>query len=132
MKKFIICFVCLALLIVTFSGCKGQKEPELLNGSYMLSQYMGAYMSPIIKFDTEKNTFSFHYDYLSSYYAYGEFTIKDNKIFAETDDGKYTYIFEIKDKETIVFVQEGSSEIDIIDEKAPQVIDGSKFVLMKE
>ena len=89
-------------------------------------------MSPFIDFDTEKNTFSFHYDYLSSYYAYGKFTVNNNKIVAETDDGKYTFIFEIKDDETIVFVQKGSSEIKILDQRAPQVIDGSEFVFLKE
>ncbi len=94
----------------------------------MLTQYRGAYMSPFIKFDTENNTFSFHYDYVSSYYAYGKFTVKSNTVFTETDDGKYTFIFEIKDDETIVFVQKGSSQINILDERAPQVSDGSEFV----
>ena len=98
----------------------------------MLNEYEGAYMSPLIKFDTEKNTFSFHYDYISSYYAYGKFSVNDNTVVAETDDGKYTFVFQIKDDDTIVFVQEGSSEIKILDQKAPQIIDGSEFVFMKE
>ena len=128
-----ICFAVVILLLASFCGCnKQQKEPELSSGSYMLNQYEGAYMSPVIKLDTEKNTFSFHYDYLSSYYAYGKFTVSGSKVVAETDDGKYTYVFQIKDDETIVFVQKGSSEIKILDEKAQQVIDGSEFRFLEE
>lgn len=133
MKKIIICFLVSTLLLGTFCGCnQQQKEPELLSGSYILNQPRGAYMCPLIDFDTEKNTFSFHYDYLSSYYAYGSFTVSGSKIVAETDDGKYTFIFKIKDDETIVFVQDGSSEVEILDKRAPQVIDGSEFVFLKE
>lgn len=132
MKRVIVYFVVPFLLLVSCCGCSQKKEPELLSGSYMLSQYMGAYMSPFIDFDTKKNTFSFHYDFLSSYYAHGNFTVNDDKVVAKTDNGKYTYVFRIKNDDTIVFIQEGSSEIDIIDEKAPQVINGSEFVFTEE
>ena len=132
MKKTIVCFVALCLLLVTFCSCKQDKEPELLSGSYLLSENESVHMSPLIKFDTEKSTFTFHYDYLSAYYAYGKITVKGNQVIAETDDGKYTYIFEIRSDNKIVFVQNGSSEIVTTDKNALQIIDGTEFILKKQ
>ena len=129
MKKLVVCSIILSLLLITFCSCKQDKEPVLSNGSYILTENESAYMSPLIKFDTEKNTFAFHYDYLSSYYACGKITLKNNQIIARTDDQKYTYIFEIKNDNTIVFIQKGSSEIKITDKNAPQINDGTEFVL---
>ena len=102
----------------------------------MLNITSDTYPSPSIDFDLENNTFTFNYDPLSSYLAHGTFRISGGKVIAETDDGKYTYIFEITDNDTLTFIQKGSSEIEITDApdsfRIPRVFDGAEFKFTEE
>lgn len=84
---------------------------------------------PYISLDKEAGTFVFSYDALSSYLPYGKYEIDYDVLKAVTDDGLYTYVFEVVDDNTLKFRQEGSSEIKLIDEnmEAPAVWDGLVF-----
>jgi len=78
-----------------------------------------------ITFDLHKNRFTLVCDPLSSYLNTGTIEL-DGKITATTDDGKYTYIFEVVDNDTIRFVQNGSSDIASRLEGDP-LADGTEF-----
>lgn len=58
----------------------------------------------------ENNQFQFTYSVLSSYFALGTYEINDHKLILKTEDGKYTYTFEMKE-DTLIFKQEESSAI---------------------
>ena len=88
------------------------------------------YCTPSVWLNYKDNTFSFGYDSLSSYLSYGTFSEENGKITAVTDDGLYTYIFEVKDEDTIAFVEDGSSAI-IMTKGDSVVKDGSEFIRQK-
>lgn len=136
MKKFISTFVCVILLMFALCSCSNKPIYGLSEGCYMLNITSDTYPSPSIDFDLENNTFTFKYDPLSSYFTHGTFRITNGKVIAKTDDGKYTYIFEITDNDTITFIQNGSSEIKTTNTpdsfRVPKVIDGSEFKFLEE
>ncbi len=136
MKKIVSAFICVILLLFTLCSCSSEPIYGLSEGCYMLNITSDTYPSPSIDFDLENNTFTFNYDILSSYFSHGTFSISDGKVIAKTDDGKYTYIFEITDNDTITFIQNGSSEIKITDApdsfRVPQVFDGAEFKFLEE
>lgn len=88
------------------------------------------YCTPAVTLNYKDKTFSFSYDVFSSYLSYGTFSEENGKITAVTDDGWYTYIFEVKDEDTIAFVGAGSSAI-IMTEGEPVIKDGSEFIRQK-
>jgi len=86
---------------------------------------------PSLTLDVRKNRFVFSYDPFSSYLNAGTFSLKKGKLFAETDDGKFTFVFAVIDNDTIQFVQKGSSEIPVRPE-GPPVVDGMAFKFSDE
>ncbi|MEL7656549.1 MAG: hypothetical protein AAGU75_11650 [Bacillota bacterium] len=67
--------------------------------------------------------FVFTYSSLSSYLPIGTYEINKDQLILETDDGKYQYVFEIKNN-TLIFNKKESSSISLGDVK-----DGSVFVI---
>ena len=57
----------------------------------------------------------------------GSYEIKDNKVIARTGDGMFTYIFEIKDKDTLLFKEKGSSSTQTTEGKT-LISDPTEFV----
>lgn len=55
------------------------------------------------------NRFIFIYSALSSYIAIGSYEIDDNNLVLKTDDGKYKYVFKIKDGNLIFSAKESSA-----------------------
>jgi len=86
----------------------------------------GQTLPPSITLDLTENRFIFSYDPLSSYLSAGTIRIEDRKMKATTDDEKYTYVFALKDKHTLVFLQGDSAAITMI-EGEPTVSDGTEF-----
>lgn len=80
---------------------------------------------------TEKDRqFSFGYDALSSYMSIGTYTVEDDLLIAVTSDGKYHYQFQIIDGSTLKFIQSGSSDVSLTDEKLGiPIVDGAEFTL---
>ncbi len=70
---------------------------------------------PSLTLDTEKKTFCFTYDMLSSYMPSGSYTEEDNKVILTTDDGQFHYIFEKGSKNTLCFAADASSPVTLID-----------------
>ena len=126
MKKALWFLIISVLVIVPLCGCGDNAHYGLSEGTYTASVSEEVPFPPRVTFNLSDDTFTFSYDALSSYLAYGTFEISDGRIIAKTDDGKYTYLFRIRDNDTIVFVAEGSSEIVMI-QGEPSVVDGTEF-----
>lgn len=81
----------------------------------------------------ENSKFGFTYDILSSYYAYGTYTIEDGLLILRTDDGKYYYSFAVNDVGEYIFLAEQSSEMLMISKIfGVQIKDGAVFRLAEE
>jgi len=93
--------------------------------TYTLKDDSEEFISQII-IDESDNTFMFSYDVMSSYLAYGQYTESEGQLELKTDDGKYHYIFDIIDENTLKFKQENSSRIKRITGKG--IGDGAEFV----
>ena len=89
-------------------------------------QNSDAAAAPSISFDLEKNTFSFSFDLLSSYYSVGSIKINEDTVTCTTDDNKYTFKFNIQNSDSISFIAEASSSTETIDGKLA-VPDGAIF-----
>lgn len=77
----------------------------------------------------EGSSFTFSYDLASSYMPYGTYEIKEDILTASTSDGLYQYRFKIKEDDTLVFLEEGSSKVKLTDDNLGiAVLDGSEFV----
>ncbi len=57
----------------------------------------------------DNGTFSLTFSPISSYLGYGTYKIEDNRLILNTDDGNYTYVFDMVD-DTLVFDADASSE----------------------
>lgn len=113
----------LTLLCLFLFSCT--TNPVVQEGKYVMKEKVDP-PSPSIEFSKD-NGFTFTYDYLSSYRAIGSYEIKDNKVISTTSDGLFTYVFEIKDKDTLLFKEEGSSSIRMTEGKTP-ISDGTEFI----
>lgn len=101
----------LLIFIFLISGCtKSKPEYKVSDGVYESEENSLVY----IQFDVENEEFTFVHTSYSSYLPHGNFECIDGKITAK--DEKETYIFEILDDETIVFINDGSTEIPVEDQ----------------
>lgn len=83
---------------------------------------------PTLTLDEKNKIFTFPYDLLSSYLPYGTYEIENDLLTATTEDGEYTYLFKIKDENTLEFIEDGSSEIKFIDNNTDvEIYDGAQF-----
>lgn len=115
---FIITILCFA------TGCSNSnvtEEQDLVPGVYELEE-SGEPVKPSVNLQ-DNNRFVFSYSAYSSYLPIGNYEMDKNNLILRTDDGKYEYIFEIKNN-TLVFNEHESSPIDL-----GEVMDGSVFKL---
>lgn len=109
MKKWIAMFIASALIIsmtACFSGKSGGMDSELL-GKYDFISEESEMTSTVVL--NEDGTFVFTFSPLSDYIGSGKYTIKNDVLTLKTDDGKYHYVFKMKDG-TLIFDAEKSSE----------------------
>ena len=130
-KLFTTGVVILCVMTIIFSLYLQDKKVMygLSSGTYTLEGSDDAICPARITFNA--NTFTLLYDHLSSYCTIGKWGFKNKKVIATTDDGKYEYVFDVVDNDTLEFVQKGSSTITYIDEDInfnPPIADGSKFI----
>lgn len=132
MKKFVIFLLIILGIIFSFCSCD-KAVYGLSEGVYKAKQENDDVLTPYVTFDMQNSTFTFSYDPLSSYLSVGKYEIKNGKVTAKTDDGKYTYIFEIIDNDTIAFVEKGSSDIKMtVEDEKSSVVDGTEFIFSEE
>jgi len=107
------------------SGCT-KTVYGLSDGTYVMQGAQDKTLQPTITLNVEEETFFFSYDVVSSYFPHGSWECYDGTFVAKTDDNKYTYLFEVVDKDTIRFVQRNSSQITSI-KGDTLVLDGAEF-----
>ena len=117
------------MVSILLSGCGNEKNP-ISAGTYTMQQTPGKAFAPAVTLNLHDNSFSFTYDPLLSYFPNGTFTVSDGKVRAVTDDGKFTYLFEIVDNTTLRFVQNGSAQT-ITASGELAVHDGATFKFME-
>ena len=131
-KREVVILIVIACILL-LSACNNKIEPELPIGNYVMEE-SDEFIRPTVSLKENKE-FTFTYSLLSSYFANGIYEEDGNKLILKTDDGKYKYVFQIKDN-TLIFNEKESSEISSYAESAgapftKNVLDGSIFVLDK-
>ena len=95
--------------------------PEAI-GSYIFSPDNHWYNDSIVSL-YEDQTFQFVFSPVSSYLGYGKYEIKDGHLILSTDDGMYTYVFEMRE-DKLVYLETESKGYDGLG----QFTDGSEFI----
>lgn len=106
-KKLI--FVLGLLFALTLFGCS-KVHYGLSQGTYIMeveedAADVGLLARPQITFNAKDRTFTARASIASSYLAAGKYTIENGYVTAKTNDGLYTYVFEIVDNDYIKLVQ---------------------------
>lgn len=126
LKLFIAVILCFSLV-----GCR-EKKPALQDGVYVMDVISeNSSLAPTLSINTKEKTFTFTYDVLSSYLPYGTYTVKDSLLTCKTDDGIFTYTFNIEDDNTLSFVDNPNCNMTTI-ESGIKVTTGKKFILNNE
>lgn len=127
MKKIHIFFL---ILLFVFLGCENNAI-ILSSGTYQSeNDQLGTepFRASLV-IDSEKNRFTFSYDSLSSYFSEGPYIIKEDVLTGTTEDGRFVYLFQIIDSETLAFIETGSSKIRLLDDRFGEAVnDGMRFV----
>ena len=118
-------FLIMAFISVFGLNYYHNRFPKLQYGVYTYGEFS--------RLALDQGEFTFVYDPLSSYLNWGKVTRKGNKLICITDDGLYTFVFEVIDSETVAFVASGSEELMVFDEiTSDRIEDGTCFHLRKE
>jgi hypothetical protein len=94
--------------------------PEAI-GSYVFSPDNHWYNDSIVSL-YEDQTFQFVFSPVSSYLGLGTYEIKDGRLILSTDDGRYTFVFEMQE-DRLVFIQTENSYSEM-----GKFTDGSEFI----
>ena len=99
-----------SLLLLGTVACSAKNEPEALPDPIRVYAYRDSenIMLPSVTL-YEDNTFTFSFSTVSSYIGIGTYTVEDDVLTLNTDDGNYTYTFIMKD-DTLIFDAERSSK----------------------
>jgi len=116
MKKILLIILC--LLTIFLSGCS---KPTLSKGVYIFEE-SSELMKPTLTIN-EDYKFSLIFSGVSSYIGLGNYEVKDNYLYLNTEDGKFIYVFEVKKDELIFNADNSSTALWFSDIK-----DGSKFI----
>lgn len=121
----------LLLICILLTACSA-KTVVPQGGVYRMSVPPETVIAPTLTLNAEENTFLFSYDVLSSFLPIGAFTQEDDVIIC-TGDETHAYLFRVVNETTLAFIQEGSSDVSLIDGRfGPQVTDGSVFLFTPE
>ncbi len=91
-------------------------------GSYVFSPDNHWYNDSIVSL-YEDQTFQFAISRSLSYLGYGKYEVKDGHLILSTDDGMYTYVFEMRE-DKLVYLETESKGYDGLG----QIADGSEFI----
>lgn len=122
------------VLLVLCIGCVGENT-VVLSGTFKAegSKSGPEMMKASLIIDVEKERFIFSYDSLSSYLSEGSYVIDEDVLTAKTSDGRFVYLFNVIDSETLVFVEEGSTDVKVIDDRFGEAIkNGMRLIKTKE
>jgi len=126
MKKIFSLAFALIIILTIFMACSQEKvipQASVVLGVYK-KEISETSAQPQVAL-SEGNKFVFIYSVFSSYLPVGTFEIKGNELILNTDDGKNSYVFEVKNT-TLVFDQSKSSPVSF-----GEVGSGDVFILNK-
>ncbi len=111
MKKSVILILFMIVIAYVLVGCSKSSQTTVQYvsvGTYLMQESEEPVKPSLLLEDTKR--FTFNYSALSSYIAIGTYEIFNGNLILKTDDGKYKYVFEIKDT-SLIFKAKESSEI---------------------
>ncbi len=123
MKKLNFMRFLLIALVCVLAGCSSETRPtaqDLPLRKYVMEE-SGDPLKPSVSLE-EDNRFMFIFSPLSSYIAFGSYKVNDDNLILKTDDGKYTFVFGIRNG-SLIFNAEESSELP----KIANIPDGAIF-----
>lgn len=123
MKKSVILIFFLIVLTYALVGCSKSSKmtgQQVSVGTYVIQESEEP-VKPFVSLE-DNNKFIFTYSALSSYIPIGSYEVDNGILTLKTEDGKYKYVFEIKDN-TLIFKAPESSKIP----SYAHVADGSIF-----
>ncbi len=136
MKKKILFII---ILLFCFIGClqymgkiykKSENHISDKIKYYSMKTQEDSVVVPTIQLNVEEKTFCISYDVLSSVITGGTYEIINGVLIAKTDDGQKQYLFEEIDENVLRFIQDGSSKIELTDERiGVRISDGAEFIL---
>ena len=100
------CLICLLILFLLV-GCNSDTPPVLSGNYYAVGDYEEM-MTPYLWLDTNENSFYFGAGSIISYAENGTYEILDSKVIAKSQST--TFKFEIKDKNTLVLIDNGDND----------------------
>lgn len=106
MKRILCCLICLVMFFF-FTGCNSNTA-SVLSGFYYAKGDFEEGSTPYVFILLDDNTFSMGVGRLTSFAAYGSFTIEEDTLVAATQIG--TFVFKITDSNTLVLVDNGYNE----------------------
>ena len=108
MRRIICCLICI-IVALSFVGCNsGETKEKLTSGTYYMDGDFEKGLTPYVSLALDDHTFRMGAGSLVSFQAYGSFEINGSKLIATSQFT--TFIFEIKDSETLVLVDNGDNE----------------------
>ena len=120
MKKFCLLLALTLIMPVIFCGCGVNFTDAQLKSGFYLAKERSAFFSspeqtielqPYVSLDTEEKIFTYGHSLFMSYAEYGYYEIKGDKLIATTQNDTI-YTFEIKDKNTLVMIDDNGNAID--------------------
>ncbi|AUG56118.1 hypothetical protein [Acetivibrio saccincola] len=111
MKKLYFMKFILLILICILVGCSGTYNTKTAEQYLPIRVYVMQESQEPIKPSVslkDNNRFTFNYSALSSYIAIGSYEVNDDNLILKTDDGKFKYVFKIKDDQLIFNAAESS------------------------
>jgi len=117
MKRVAVLFLAMFIAIGLTACQKTQSDPcDLSSGTYYMVGEFEEMMTPYLYLNFDDYTFSMGAGLLVSYAEIGSFVVEENKITATSQST--TFVFEIKDKNALVLVDNGDDEYFKMPEKA--------------
>ena len=106
MKRIFCSLVCF-LILFSIAGCNSDTCAVRYGNYYAVGDYEEM-LTPYLSLDTDNNEFRFGAGSVVSYQEYGSYKIADGKIIATSQST--TFKFEIKDKNTLVLIDNGDND----------------------
>ncbi len=100
------------LCVLTFVSCETNaknKDDTDADKTYTWTSDDGEYTHSAAVTLYDNGTFQFVFSPLSSYIGVGEYSKQDDKLILETEDGEYTYTFDMSEN-SLIFDSENSSD----------------------
>lgn len=132
-KRLIVVSLAAVLIAGAAIGLLSRREDTAIASGVYLRQTAEGRLVADPKLIVDGQTFHFVPNALSSYAGIGEYRIEKNSMTAETDDGRYRYVFNMVDGETLELIP-GQSTVETFNGKEIIPVSGEnvRFILKNQ